>query len=354
MITIFNWHHAYYVPWAKGALNRHVPGSSLVDNANTEEPGYRSAIRWWRDYQKLGSSPVFDEATQNSLIKADQTKGSYIGWVQTALTIAGFTVFSSGFVDSKTKDAIRRFQKTRMGSKNADGIVGPKTETALMLWSHTRAPGRMRDVPKYNNYIDPWKPTPPEGPFDGPAVESTTTAWVGVGTKISYSSGVGPVPVSIDGQEYVTAGMKNLDTEAYFGVNITSQRTGFNLGGSAGVAVVVITGIRDPHRLERLTLIDTDFSLSLGAKLSSLWKAGKLAMGLDRAALAAAVASLKAGGQLVPQLAQCISVVKKAADVNGIDRHSSHPACTVVDIAAGVEISAYEKSMTFNVWSVTS
>lgn len=155
MITTFNWHHAYYVPWAKGALNRHVPGSSLVDNGDTGEAGYHSAIRWWRENKGLGSSVIFDEATQNSLIKADQTKRPYVGWVQSALTIAGFPVLVSGFVDAKTSEAIRKFQKTRMGSRNGDGIVGPKTETALMLWSHTRPPGRARDVPKYNNNVDP-------------------------------------------------------------------------------------------------------------------------------------------------------------------------------------------------------
>lgn len=178
----------YYIPWAKGALNRHLP-AKLIDNTDADMD-YRTAVQAWRERNGLGSSYVFDAAVQNSLVKKDNADMAYIRWVQICLVLSGEdpTLPPHGVLDSRTREAIRLFQTNEMGESGVDGVVGPKTETALFLRTNVTPPGRHRKVPAMGNFQ-----IPSMGHIEDPEPHYKThsSTWMGLGVKIGGTGGIG-------------------------------------------------------------------------------------------------------------------------------------------------------------------
>lgn len=120
---------------------------------------YRELIK---AFQRETKCPTLDgsvdRATQERIVaisNVDTNRWSrlYIKWFQDTLQIAGFGngFAADGYLDSKTRDAIRSFQR-KEGHKTVDGLVGFFTERSLLRFaSETTVPG---------HFPGGWKPKP--------------------------------------------------------------------------------------------------------------------------------------------------------------------------------------------------
>ena len=147
---------AEYVRWVQISLNR-IMGLRLSVNG-IMGPETRSAIRSFQVQKGLPGTGIVGPDTERALIAAGTGRSSktgeleasdieigdqegqaevnrkspgYIRWVQQSLNkILGLRLVVDGMMGSQTRSAIRSFQSLQ-GLK-ADGIVGPKTEAALV------------------------------------------------------------------------------------------------------------------------------------------------------------------------------------------------------------------------------
>lgn len=343
----FTWYQqAYFIPWAKGSINRNLP-AKLIDNAEIDFD-YRTALEAWNNKAKLGSKYVLDEATQISLVAADMANAAYIAWIQLALVISGEGkgILPTGSLDLKTTQAIKKFQKDRMSTAKQDGLVGAKTETALFLRSKLKPPGRFRPIPSMGNFEIPamgHKELP-----DKPIWETHSSTWIGIGLKIG---GMGMT--EFKGQEHVAAHMVNFDRpESSFRLIISGTRKGFGGGVSGGIAAVFITGIYEPDTLNSVELEEFDFSIATGLKLSSAVKALKFlhhVTGLKE--ILTAIRAIK----VVPKGKAWLDVIdglKKAAESLDIDSDSTEVSCTVIDVSAGIEGALFTRVSRFKVSNI--
>ncbi len=162
----FQWNDNYYVPWAKGTLNRHLPvipqpipypgmmsppWMGRLPDIPQPTQDYRNAVGLWQAHLRVPKTSLFDAIVQNSLIKADQASSAYLGWIKTALRAAG--IGPGGRVATTIAEGLWMFQRDVLRLANPDGVPGPKTETGLIFISRTLPPGRTVVPPVYNNRI---------------------------------------------------------------------------------------------------------------------------------------------------------------------------------------------------------
>ena len=342
----FTWYQQfYYIPWAKGSINRNLP-TNLTDNTEIDFH-YRTAVQAWNQKAKLGSSYVNDQDTQISLVAADMANPKYITWVQVALVLSGegSGIMPTGSMDLKTREAIKKFQKDRMGAAVPDGLVGPKTETALILRTNHKPPGRFRPIPAMGNHEIPamgHKELP-----DKPMWETHSSTWIGLGLKIG---GMGNPDNRFKGQEHVVAFMVNYDKpDSSFYLTIAGTRTGFGAGVSGGIAAVFVTGIYEPSTMNSVVLDEWDFSLATGLKISSAVKAFKFLHHVkNMGEILKAIRALK----VVPKGTGWLDVVdglKKAFESLSFDSESTEVSCSVIDVSAGLEGALFTRVSRFNV-----
>jgi peptidoglycan hydrolase-like protein with peptidoglycan-binding domain len=122
-----------YIKWVQRSLN--LSGECLqVDGI--DRPAYREAVKRFQRKVKLPDNGQVDKHTQDALIRSNQRNPIYIDWVQAALNLR-----RTARLDP---NAIRRFQEVvHMVDPNVkvDGVVGPKTEGAIIRFTFSRPPG---------------------------------------------------------------------------------------------------------------------------------------------------------------------------------------------------------------------
>jgi mannosyl-glycoprotein endo-beta-N-acetylglucosaminidase len=74
------------------------------------------------------TNPV--EASRPQLTLRLGSQGEQVKYLQAILNYYGYSLAIDGIFGKKTEDAVKRFQKSR--HLRVDGIVGPKTWTALL------------------------------------------------------------------------------------------------------------------------------------------------------------------------------------------------------------------------------
>ena len=150
-----------YIRWVQRALNN--SGLCLtVDGKDTQV--YREAVKRFRDSVGLTPGDKVDVTTQDALIKANERNLGYVLWLQMALAHlhdAGDLAIpplpqlerDRAKLGPGTRKAIRAFQQrlvegvihpTGLPVKiklKVDGVVGPKTETALAEFAASEPPG---------------------------------------------------------------------------------------------------------------------------------------------------------------------------------------------------------------------
>jgi peptidoglycan hydrolase-like protein with peptidoglycan-binding domain len=135
---------ADYIRWVQSSLNRILGLRLTVDGIM--EPETRSAIRSFQKRQGLPVTGIVGPETDRALVAAgadqpppteelqgevSRSSRDYIRWVQSSLNkILGLRLAVDGIMGQATRSAIRSFQQRR--GLVADGIVGPKTEQALL------------------------------------------------------------------------------------------------------------------------------------------------------------------------------------------------------------------------------
>jgi murein L,D-transpeptidase YcbB/YkuD len=123
-----------YIRWVQRSLN--LRGDCVQVNG-LDNPGYREAVkRFQNSIRGLTDNGQIDARTQDALILSNQSKPIYIDWIQTALNHP-----KTGKLDP---NAIRQFQEVAhfMDSNvKVDGVVGPKTEAAIVRLAFTQPPG---------------------------------------------------------------------------------------------------------------------------------------------------------------------------------------------------------------------
>ncbi|HUG60567.1 MAG TPA: peptidoglycan-binding domain-containing protein, partial [Methylomirabilota bacterium] len=148
-----------YIAWVQRSLNR-ILGCGLITNG-VDTPEYREQVKEFKYGYLLGSSGTVGVAEQNALITANAHTYEYVNWVKSALDHAGVTssLRQNGDIDKDTKEAIKSFQA--YSRLKDDGVVGARTETALLELARAMPPGHLKQGPK-----PPPKPsTPPARPI---------------------------------------------------------------------------------------------------------------------------------------------------------------------------------------------
>ena len=153
-------HDPEYIRWVKRSLNRLFAGYADIRTTDgSPTPRYRELIKaFQRETRCPTQDGSGDSATQERIVaisNVDTNRWSrlYIKWFQEALQAAGFGngFAADGYMNAKTKDAIRSFQ-TKQGHKKIDGLVGFFTERNLV--SFVPEP----TIPGY--FPGGWKPKP--------------------------------------------------------------------------------------------------------------------------------------------------------------------------------------------------
>ncbi len=334
----------YYVPWAKGALNRNLP-ATLPDDVDTDL-NYRLAIKAWRERKLLPSGYEFDAAVQNSLIKLDNANPEYIKWVQKCLAASGEdpSLKATGSKNAATIDAIKIFQTNEVGLKD-DGVVGPKTETALYLRTGIKPPGRYRKLPALGNIelpkFDPVIPDP------DPTWMTHSSTWFGVGVKMGGIGG----PGKDAGSELVRAYMTNYKVpDSYFFLEIQGARHGAGAGASGSWVFVVVTGMYDPMDLGPIALGGMDFSLAIGGPWGGMIKNLKALKNVGPMVRAARAGRLVGAGA---ELAKSAEDLKKVVTMAFVNPESTEVDVKVIDVlGTGLEVGLYYTVSKFNVKTV--
>src|SRR5262245_46300382 len=111
------------------------------------------------------------ELGESWLGEVDQRGPAFVRWVQSALNqIAGAGLAVDGALGARTRNAIRRFQRSRR--LVADGVVGPRTERALIEAGASPPPAG--PAPSRPTLAAPGRPTPapPGSPASVPRARS--------------------------------------------------------------------------------------------------------------------------------------------------------------------------------------
>jgi hypothetical protein len=183
-------------------------------------------------------------------------------------------------------------------------------------------------------------PTPGPGPIDQPW-KPGTGAWLGVGVK-------GGGHVVLGGADSAVMIVFSMDDPRDFVLmNITMGRLGPGLGASGGMVVCGIANCYDPRALRGYPVSGADFTLAVGAKLSSLLKVARIAN-----VVAEAVDAGRDAAKLIRAGAVNLAVREKM--INGLkafngastlfpQKSTSELTINVVDlpIGGGAEASVY-------------
>ncbi len=134
-----------YVQWVQRSLNRLLEISLVVDGDDRSVP-YRSAVLEFNLLYLRRNFDGVDEKTQNALIKANEKDWRYVTWLQStlcrALSKPPMQAAPAGdlAMNSATRQLVSFLQRTQDGL-DSDGVVGFRTEAALMSTTGTAAPG---------------------------------------------------------------------------------------------------------------------------------------------------------------------------------------------------------------------
>lgn len=136
-----------YINWVKRSLNRRF--NAKLPMGRSTDPAYQQAVKRFQSEVGLNASGEVDSATQNQLIKANESDSNYMEWVQKALNKTGAELTISRRKDKSTLAAIRGFQAYHTGvykdlKIKVDGFIGAKTETALIRATQTLPPGHLK------------------------------------------------------------------------------------------------------------------------------------------------------------------------------------------------------------------
>src|SRR5215216_794447 len=113
-------HDAEYIKWVKRSLNRLFAGYADIRTTDgTPTPRYRELIK---AFQREINCPTLDgsvdKETQERIVAISNVDTNgwsrlYIKWFQEALQLAGFGngFAADGYMNARTKEAIRSFQK---------------------------------------------------------------------------------------------------------------------------------------------------------------------------------------------------------------------------------------------------
>ncbi|HEY9667176.1 MAG TPA: peptidoglycan-binding protein, partial [Coleofasciculaceae cyanobacterium] len=110
-------------------------------------PDPKKAISWYSIEEPV--KPVAEESAKKTWQLGD--RNSKVSEIQKSLTTAGFKPGADGVFDEQTQDAVRQFQQSK-GLK-ADGVVGPRTLTAL-----SQPPEPTKTNPWYEDESAPLSP----------------------------------------------------------------------------------------------------------------------------------------------------------------------------------------------------
>jgi hypothetical protein len=151
-----------YINWVKRSLNR-LYGAKLVSDAAGSTTGeYRTLVERFQKENGLKADGEVNKATQDALIKANESNRGYMVWVHRALE--SDPVFSDpplttptsagSFKSNGMRLGIRSFQNRRKRDLAVDGFVGAKTESRLIQACKCLPPGH------YVSGLSPVTPPP--------------------------------------------------------------------------------------------------------------------------------------------------------------------------------------------------
>lgn len=176
-----------------------------------------------------------------------------------------------------------------------------------------------------------------------PKVEEVkSNAWIGVGVK-------GGGHVAIVGVDTMLGKVWSIDaTGRSFGLMAETKRLGPGLGGGGGLAVIYVTGVRQPSDVSGLKQTDWDFNASLGEQWGKLAKAAKLAKiaPIVEPILKLGAKSPEALAKLIKahpeKWAEAIKQSKTALEASGLDINGK-PNVLIIDtpVGGGLELSIY-------------
>ncbi len=186
-------------------------------------------------------------------------------------------------------------------------------------------------------------------PPDGKAKPSNI--WFGIGVK-------GGGHLAIVGKETFEGWVVSADNyDNSFFVNIDGWRLGPGLGGSVGAALIIVTSLDDPRKLNGHMIDAKDFQANMGAKWGSLAKgAAKLGFVQRLAKSSKMWGKVGKGAIAAGEWEKTRELVKGSISALGIDTNAAEPQVEVIEIpgvGTGLELSAYWSVGTLQVHGVS-
>lgn len=257
-----------------------------------------------------------------------------------------------GNCGGQTRKAIGAFQKLYVGMNIPDCRVDPGGRTLEQLFHSLISPQASREA--YEAWLKAQaaasqKPPMPDVDLtdeEAPYWEKRGMFWFGAGVKVGGMVGPG-------GYDWLLATMYNLEAPSgnKFILRANTRRTGWGAGGGAGAVIAFVTGIYSPGDLNKIRLVDWDWSLAIAGKWSGLLKWAARAPALRALANSARVAQY-ADYDLISKAA---SLVKSSVDGFGLKTDSTEPSFVAMDIpvgGVGMEAAYYRGLTSFAVSDV--
>ena len=122
-----------YIKWVQRSLN--LRGECMQADG-LDSSAYRAAVKRFQKKVGMPDNGKVDARTQDALILSNQRNPFYINWVQTALNLPKTANLAPA--------AIRQFQEVAHfldPNIKIDGVVGPKTEAAIVRMAFLPPPG---------------------------------------------------------------------------------------------------------------------------------------------------------------------------------------------------------------------
>jgi hypothetical protein len=184
-----------------------------------------------------------------------------------------------------------------------------------------------------------------------PSNAKLTNVWFGVAVK-------GGGHFFLVGKDTVEGWLVSADKyDNNFFMNIDGWRLGPGLGGGVGVALIVVTSMKNPNELRGHMIDGKDFQASLGAKWGTLAKSVSRLSFVQRLAQRSKVAGKVGKGAItVAEWEKTRELVKGTVSALGLDLDAAEPQVEVIDlpgVGTGVELSAYFNVGTIQVHGVS-
>jgi hypothetical protein len=184
-----------------------------------------------------------------------------------------------------------------------------------------------------------------------PKQAKPTNIWFGIAVK-------GGGHFFLVGKDTVEGWLVSVDNyENNFFLNVDGWRLGPGLGGGVGVALVIVTSMRNPNALHGHMVGGKDFQASLGAKWGTLAKGvSKLSVVQKLAQRSKFATKVGKGAITLAEWEKTRELIKGTIGALGIDLDAAEPQVEVIDlpgVGTGLELSAYFNVGTIQVHGVS-